>query len=80
LYVLGAALAGFQKLHALAGSFWPCEDMVGIDCEGRIKVWLSPNFSASLLAAPLYLEGTDRQCEASMVMELVSLVDRNTAY
>jgi hypothetical protein len=54
--------------------------MVGVDCEGRVKVWLNPDFSCSLLSAPLYLEGNAKQCESSMVMELVALVDENTAY
>ena len=80
LYVLKAALAGFQKLQAMAGGFKPNEDMVGIDCEGRVKVWLSSNFSSNLLSGPLYLQEGQKQGEVLMVSEIVSIVDKNTAY
>jgi hypothetical protein len=59
LYVLSAALAGFQKLYTLVGCFRPSEDMVGIDCEGRIKVWLNPNFSRNFLSTPHSIEVTE---------------------
>ena len=45
LYVLSAALAGFEKLFAIMGYFKTSEDLVGIDTEGRVKVWFNHNFS-----------------------------------
>jgi hypothetical protein len=55
LYVLASALAGFQKLYGLIGYFRPSEDMVGIDGEGRVKVWLNNNFSRNYLYGPHYV-------------------------
>jgi len=45
LYVLLAALRGFEKLYNLNGYFRPSEEMIGFDLEGRLKVWFNPNFS-----------------------------------
>ena len=64
----------------MAGGFKPNEDMVGIDCEGRVKVWLSSNFSSNLLSGTLYLQEGQKQGEVLMVSEIVSMVDKNTAY
>lgn len=80
MYVLAAALTGFQKLHSLEGCFVPNEDMVGIDCEGRVQVWLNPNFSKDYLFGPKLALEDDLQEEGNMVMEVVALVDRNTVY
>lgn len=68
LYVLKAALTGFQKLYGMTGGFKPNEDMVGIDCEGRVKVWLSSNFSSNLLSAPLFLQESEKKGEILMVL------------
>lgn len=78
LYVLTAALAGFQRLHEQVGCFHPTEDMIGIDCEGRIKVWLNPNFSRHHIFGPQILEDTPRRSQAKMVMEVVTIIDQNT--
>jgi hypothetical protein len=32
----------------MRGYFMPNEEMIGFDCEGRLKVWFSPNFSKAL--------------------------------
>lgn len=45
VYVVTAALAGFEKLYAIMGYFKVSEDLVGIDTEGRVKVWFNHNFS-----------------------------------
>jgi len=41
---------------------------VGIDCEGRVKVWLSSNFSSNLLSAPLFLQEIEKKGEILMVL------------
>ena len=83
LYILCSALLGFQKLHGLIGYFRPNEDMLGIDCEGRVKVWLNSDFSRNYLFGPHYYEGIveEQQCtEDKMVWEIVNMVEENTAY
>jgi len=32
----------------MRGYFTPNEEMIGFDCEGRLKVWFNPNFSKAL--------------------------------
>jgi hypothetical protein len=32
----------------MRGYFSPNEEMVGFDCEGRLKVWFNANFSKAL--------------------------------
>jgi hypothetical protein len=80
---MAAALAGFQKLHGLIGYFRPSEDMVGIDADGRVRVWLNSNFSSNYLFGPYYVEEAGEgheHNEESMVREVVALVERNTSY
>ena len=38
-------LEGFRILFGRLGYFRICREMVGIDREGRIKVWRHPNLS-----------------------------------
>lgn len=55
--MLSSVLNGFHKLYKLIGYFKPNEDMIGIDSEGRVKVWLNSNFSKNYLFGPHYVEG-----------------------
>jgi hypothetical protein len=52
-----AAFEGFEKLYRSIGYFKTSEDMVGIDREGRVKVWLNSNYSKNYLYGPYYIEG-----------------------
>ena len=45
LYVLASVLDGFEKLYSLVGYFMPREDLVCIDGDGKVKVWLNPDLS-----------------------------------
>jgi hypothetical protein len=87
IYILNAALAGFQKLYSLIGYFRPNEDMIGIDSEGRVKIWLNSNFSKNYLFGPHYVEGrVDYEAslkvnlEEKMVREVINIVEQNTSY
>jgi hypothetical protein len=45
IYVLLSSLAGFKKLYQIAGYFKITEDLVCMDKDGRVKVWLNPDLS-----------------------------------
>lgn len=81
LYLLGAAFAGFQKLCGLIGAFWPSEEMVGIDGDGRVRVWLNSDYSRHYLYGPHYIDPRpDQHTEEDMIRQLVALVERKTIY
>lgn len=42
LYVLFSSLEGFEKLYQSVGYFKVTEDLVCMDKDGRVKVWLHP--------------------------------------
>jgi len=52
-----ATLEGVQRLFRHIGSFKTNEDMIAIDREGRVKVWLNTNFSKNYLYSPNYIDG-----------------------
>lgn len=57
--------------------------MLGIDCEGRVKVWLNSDFSRNYLFGPHYYEGIAEEesfTEEKMVWEVINMVEENTAY
>jgi hypothetical protein len=78
------ALAGFQKLAEGIGFFRASAEMVGVDGEGRVRVWLNSNFSSNYLYGPYYVEGrVDRPQEldeGAMVEEIIAMVDRRIDY
>lgn len=79
--MVGAALAGFQKLFNLIGYFWPNEDMVGIDVDGRVRVWLNSDYSKNYLYGPHYIDPhPEDNSEETMVKQVINLVERNTVY
>lgn len=45
LYVLASALDGFEKLYSFVGYFQPREDLICVDGDGKVKVWLNPDLS-----------------------------------
>ena len=45
LYILAAALYGFDLLFERYGFFEIDEDLIGITYEGLIKVWINSNYS-----------------------------------
>jgi hypothetical protein len=50
-------MVGFEKLAKLIGTFRPSEEMIGVDSDGRVKVWINNNFSKNYLYGPHYVEG-----------------------
>ena len=45
MYLLFASLDGFEKLFYFNGYFTPKEDLVCIDCNGCVKVWINADLS-----------------------------------
>ena len=43
--MLLGVLSGFERLFRWLGPFKLSEEMVGIDRDGRVKVWMNPNLS-----------------------------------
>ena len=81
LYVLSAALAGFEKLFAIIGYFKTSEDLVGIDTEGRVKVWFNHNFSKSYqFGSGAMQEHGNVSDEEKMVRETIAMVEKKTSY
>jgi hypothetical protein len=65
LYVLFAALDGFEKIFYFLGYFVPREDMVCIDVNGKVKVWF--NSDLSLCSLPESQGESTLACEETMV-------------
>lgn len=76
--MLRLALLGFEKLYQKVGYFEVKEDLVCIDKEGTVRVWMNSDLSKN------YPEGIEKDGEGSkdgerlMVGEIVSMIDRNT--
>lgn len=81
LYVLSAALTGFEKLFAIVGYFRTSEDLVGIDTEGRVKVWFNHNFSKGYHFGNAGRQETaNANDEERMVRETIVMVEKKTSY
>jgi hypothetical protein len=44
LYAFKETLVGFERLFALFGSFEIVPGMIGVNLEGRVKVWVSKHY------------------------------------
>ena len=44
-YILKCSLLGFHKLYKYIGYFEVKEDMICIDAEGKVRVWMSSDLS-----------------------------------
>lgn len=73
-----AALEGFEKLFQIAGSFEVTEDLICMDRDGKVKVWLNSDLSK---CEPVYRASQDPESENRsaadehrMVEEILSLV------
>ena len=47
MYVLIECLIGFRKLFKEAGIFLISRNMIGLNCQGEIRVWLNENFATN---------------------------------
>lgn len=45
LYLLYSALDGFEKLYRTIGYFHISEELICMDKDGQVKVWLNPDLS-----------------------------------
>jgi hypothetical protein len=80
--VLASALDGFEKLYSFVGYFQPREDLICIDRDGKVKVWLNPDLSrGSSIDHDQEVSSDERniQIEEKMVEEVIKLVENNSA-
>lgn len=45
LHLYRAALLGFERLYQKVGGFQVNEEMVGVNQDGKVKVWMNPEWS-----------------------------------
>lgn len=86
LYVLRRALLGFRILHSIVGHFHITEDLVCINKEGIIKVWvhadLSKCYAQNINSDAQYnrfRKKVETMSENSMIWELLTIMDQLTA-
>ena len=73
LYVLDCVLRGFDLLSKMFGCFEPMEEMVGVDCEGRVKVWVNRNLALCYPEKGVKME----MGRGEMVRRVIEMVQRN---
>ena len=69
------ALRGFDELHQQLGPFHISEEMVGINNEGVVKVWVNSDFGKS---RPNHALGVSGFTEAGMARKIVKMINLNT--
>lgn len=84
MYVLFNALDGFHKLFQEVGYFRIEEDLICMDKDGRVKVWLNPDLSkchpmGSPFGDPSHNHKSER-LETQMVDEIISIIETNTCH
>jgi hypothetical protein len=71
-------LIGFRTIFNAIGGFRPSEDIVGVDAEGKVRVWMNSNFSCNYLYGPYYVEkgvdGAIDESEEGVVREVLLMV------
>lgn len=73
-----AALDGFEKIFYFTGYFTPKEDLVCVDGNGSVKVWINADLSKCGAAENNYYENV-RLSEEQMVEEIIQMVENNTS-
>ena len=73
LYVLLSCLDGFGRIAEYMGCFDVSENMIGVNTQGEVKVWLNDNLS---LIRPDF--GFSEKHRRSMIQKIVDIVDDNT--
>lgn len=73
LHVYSQCLKGFAELYDAAEYFPINEEMIGINTDGVVKVWLNKDFGKSV-PEPVYVDGTERE----MMIRLVRVVSAHT--
>jgi hypothetical protein len=57
VYALGEALRGYEALFKRMGSFDVTPNMLGINEEGKVKVWANVNFASNHPVTEKYVLG-----------------------
>ena len=73
MYVMMAALDGFSKMAARVGAFEVHENMVGINKQGEVKIWLNDDLSKNFPEM-----GWDERYRVEMAEKVIKMVDENT--
>lgn len=77
------SLDGFHKLFQQVGYFRIEEDLICMDHDGRVKVWLNPDLSKCHAIGSNFSDevGNYRKndkLEAQMVYEIINIIEMNT--
>lgn len=75
--MLKFSLLGFQKLYRQVGYFQVKEDLVCIDKEGKLRVWMNSDLSKNYPQC-LVKENESLDSEREMVEQILTLIERNT--
>ena len=73
LYVLLSCLDGFGRIVEYMGCFNVSENMIGVNTQGEVKVWVNDNLS---LIRPDF--GFSEKHRRGMIQKIVDIVDDNT--
>ena len=79
LYLLKACLEGFRSIWRRVGVVEVREDVVGVNEEGRVKVWMHSNFAQAIPEIRNCYK-TSKTTEFKVVQDILYLVTDNTDY
>lgn len=71
LYIIESALEGYEKMFSKTGYFEVSSDMIGINNEGKVKVWINKNFSKSF---PDFNKIDHNKGEGEFIINLIRLI------
>ena len=74
LHVYSQCFKGFAELYDTVGYFAIVEDMIAINNDAVVKVWLNKNYGR-VVPAPVYVAGTERE----MVLKIIKTISNRTA-
>ena len=72
LYMLEVALEGYEKMFEKTGYFEVSPDMIGINRQGKVKIWINKNLSKNF---PDFNKIDHNQGEPQFVVRLVEMID-----
>jgi len=75
LHLYHQAFRAFAKLYDKVGYFEPTEGLIGVNQQGRVKIWLNEHLAKSY---PETVFGEVERSEANMVRNVINIIHANT--
>lgn len=72
LYIIEVALEGYSKMFLKTGYFKVFSDMIGINKQGKVKVWVNKNFSKNF---PDFNKIDHNKSEFDFVIDLIKVIE-----